>query len=390
MKILHTADWHLGVKTMGIDRLERQKVVIDEINDLCNEKDIDIVIIAGDVYNTNTPSALAEDLFYDSVEKLSNNGERLVVVLSGNHDDPDRLCAGLPLAYAHNIVLAGDLTPLRSEKFVKGKSIEVFETGEGYVKARKNGEEITIAYLPFDSTLKARPNIENVSYSALVGDIAKDCCRAFSENSFNVFVSHLFVVGSKIARDRVVTVGDVFAVSKEDLPNADYTALGHIHSNQNVADNIYYAGSISRLRPGEYDVCVNIIENNGHSVNVDKVVLQTPEKYVTLRVGSVLEAEQELKKLNAGDLAELTFVVREPLKSSEMKMLKKEYPMITSVALELVSDNENTNQRSVVSRRNLSDKELFVAFYTKKKGVEPRESLVDLFIECKGGKNETN
>ena len=84
MKILHTADWHLGVKTMGIDRLERQKVVIDEINDLCNEKDIDIVIIAGDVYNTNTPSALAEDLFYDSVEKLSNNGERLVVVFFFN------------------------------------------------------------------------------------------------------------------------------------------------------------------------------------------------------------------------------------------------------------------------------------------------------------------
>lgn len=390
MRILHTADWHLGVKTMGKDRLDGQKVIIDEINDVCNQKNIDVVIIAGDVYNTSTPTALAEDLFYDSVEKLSNNGERLVVVLSGNHDDPERLCAGLPLAYAHNIVLAGDLNPLRAEKFVKGKSIEVFETGEGYIKARKNGEIISIAYLPFDSTLKARPNIENISYSALVGDIAKDCSKGFSEDSFNVFVSHLFVVGSKISRDRVVTVGDVFAVSKEDLPAADYTALGHIHSNQNVADNIYYSGGLSRLRAGEYDICVNIVENFGHEVKVERVVLKSPEKYVSITAKSILEAEEELKKLKANDLAELTFVVSEPLKASEIKMLKRDYPMITSVALELVSENEKNVRRGAVSRRDLSDKELFVAFYNKKKGVNPRDGLVDLFIEIKGGKNETN
>ena len=390
MRILHTADWHLGAKTMGKDRLEGQKVVIEEINDICNQRDIDAVIIAGDIYNTSTPTALAEDVFYDAVEKLSNNGERLVVVLAGNHDDAERLCAGLPLAYAHNIVLAGDLEPLKVNKFVKGKSIEIFESGEGYVKAKKNGEEIVIAYLPFDSTLKARPNIENVSYSALVGDISKQCCKVFSENSFNVFVSHLFVVGSKIMRDREVTVGDVFAVSKEDLPKADFVALGHIHSNQNVADNIYYSGALSRLRPGDYDVSVNIVENNKHDIKVEKVVLTSPEKYVEIKAKSILEAELELRKLKETDLAELTFVVKEPLKASEIKQLKKDYPMITSVALELVSDEAKITQRGVVTRRNLRDKELFVAFYNKKKGVEPRASLVDLFIECKGGKNETN
>ena len=390
MRVLHTADWHLGVKTMGKDRLNGQKVTIDEINDICNEKNIDVVIIAGDVYNTSTPTALAEDLFYDSVEKLSNNGDRLVVVLSGNHDDPERLCAGLPLTYAHNIVLAGDLNALRAEKFVKGKSIEVYEAGEGYIKAKKNGEIITISYLPFDSTLKARPNIENISYSALVGDVAKDCSKAFSEESFNVFVSHLFVVGSRITRDRFVSVGDAFAVSKEDLPKADYTALGHIHSNQNVADNIYYSGGLTRLRAGEYDICVNIVENLGHDVRVERVVLNTPEKYVAITAKSIQEAELELKKLKEEDLAELTFVVSEPLKASEIKALKRDYPMIVSVALELVSENEKISKRGAVSRRNLSDKELFVAFYNRKKGVDPRDSLVDLFIEIKGGKNETN
>ena len=390
VKILHTADWHLGVKTMGKDRLEAQKHIIEEINEICKERNIDIVLIAGDVYNTSTPSALAEELFYDSVEKLSDNGNRLVVVLSGNHDDPERLCAGLPLSYKHNIVLAGGLETLNAERFVKGKAIEIVSCGEGFVKAKKGEETIVIGYLPFDSTLKARQNIENISYSALVGDIAKQSCLAFDKNSFNVFLSHLFVVGSRIARDRVVSVGDVFAVSKEDLPKADYVALGHIHANQNVAENIYYSGSISRLRPGDYDVSVNIVENNGHEVKVEKVILETPEKYIQIKVESIKEAENELGKLKETDLAELTFVISEPLKASEIKQLKKDYPMITSVSLELVSDADKNSQKGSVSRRNLSDKELFIAFYNKKKGVDPRDSLLDLFLECKGGRDETN
>lgn len=390
MRLLHTADWHLGAKTMGKDRLEAQKRVIDEINNICDEREIDVVLIAGDVYNTSTPSAQAEELFYESIEKLSAGGNRLVVVLSGNHDDPERLCAGLPLAYRHNIVLAGDLEPLNKDSFIKGKTIEVFDAGEGYIKARKGEEIIVIGYLPFDSTLKARPNIENISYSALVGEIAKQSCQAFENHAFNVFLSHLFVVGSKIARDRVVSVGDVFAVSKEDLPKADYVALGHIHANQNVADNIYYSGSISRLRPGDYDVGVNIVESNFGQISVEKVVLKTPEKYLQLKVESILDAEEKLSKLDPNDLVELTFVLSEPLKASEIKELKKNYPMITSVALELANKEDKAYEKGIVSRKNLSDKELFTAFYNKKKGINPRESLLELFLECKGGKDETN
>ena len=168
MKVLHTADWHLGVKTMGKDRLDAQKKVLEEIKQIADDNKVDVIIIAGDVYNTSTPSALAEELFYEMVEKMSNGGDRLVFVLSGNHDDPERLCAGLPLAYAHNIVLAGELNAFNPEKFVKGRAIEITEAGFGYIKAKKNNETMVIAYLPFDSTLKAKPNIENISYSSLV------------------------------------------------------------------------------------------------------------------------------------------------------------------------------------------------------------------------------
>ena len=109
MKFLHTADWHLGAKTNGRDRLAEQKRTLDEIESIATHENVDCVIIAGDVFNTATPSAETEELFFETIQKLSNGGDRFVFVLAGNHDDPTRLSAGLPLASKHNIALASSL-----------------------------------------------------------------------------------------------------------------------------------------------------------------------------------------------------------------------------------------------------------------------------------------
>lgn len=390
MKVLHTADWHLGVKTMGKDRLDGQKETLLEICDIADKNDVDIVLIAGDIYNTSIPSANAEELFYDIVKKLSNGGERVVVVVSGNHDDPDRLCAGLPLAYAHNIVLAGDMKILDKEKFPKNKRVEIVDCGYGNITIKKDEEYANISYLPFDSTIKERPNIENINYSQLVGELAEKASINYSDDKFNIFLSHLFVVGSKLSKDRVVSVGDVFAVSNHDLPKADYVALGHIHGNQFVNDNVCYSGAITRLRPGDYSVYVNIIKKVQNNVSIDRIELNNVEKYVNICARSLYEAETQLKGLNDRDLVQLEFVLDEPLKASQIKELKKQFPGIVSVSLEILEGKE-TNEKTVkFSRKNMTDRELFTAFYNKKRGVDPRLSLLNLFLRCKGGKDETN
>ena len=183
MKILHTADWHLGAKTLGKDRLEGQKRTLDEICQIADKNDIDVVIVAGDIYNTSVPTANAEEVFYEYAEHLSKGGDRVVIVVSGNHDDPERLCAGLPLAYAHNIVLAGDLKPLEASRFAKDAKIKIIDAGKGFVKIKKGEEIANIAFLPFDSTIKDRPNIENISYSALVGEIAEEITKTVYDNN---------------------------------------------------------------------------------------------------------------------------------------------------------------------------------------------------------------
>ena len=144
MKILHTADWHLGVKTNGIDRLEEQKKVLEEILSIANFENIDCVLIAGDVFNSSTPSAEAEELFFDTIEKLSSSGDRFVFILAGNHDDPTRIEASIPLASKHNIALAGDLKKLKLNSFNPDAIVKVIETGKGYIKIQKNVVDCTL------------------------------------------------------------------------------------------------------------------------------------------------------------------------------------------------------------------------------------------------------
>ena len=166
MKFLHTADWHLGVKTNGRDRLKEQKRVLDEIESIVTHENIDCIIIAGDVFNTASPSADAEELFFDSIQKLSANGDRFVFVLAGNHDDPTRLVAGLPLATKHNIALVGSLDKLKESSFNKNALVKVIETGKGHIKIQKNEEIATIAYLPYPNEVRITEKVDSdLSYA---------------------------------------------------------------------------------------------------------------------------------------------------------------------------------------------------------------------------------
>ena len=92
MRILHTSDWHIGKRIAGRERLEEQRAILSEIADLCESERIELVLIAGDVFDTFLPSAEAEDLFYAAVKKIAA-GKRAVVAISGNHDDNVRLTA---------------------------------------------------------------------------------------------------------------------------------------------------------------------------------------------------------------------------------------------------------------------------------------------------------
>ena len=388
MKFLHTSDWHLGVKTNGKDRLDEQKRVLDEIVSIVNYENIDCVIIAGDIFNTASPSADAEELFFDAVQKLSSNGERFIFVSAGNHDDPTRLSAGLPLASKHNIALVSSLEKLKQNSFNKNAPVQVIETGKGHIKIKKNEEIATIAYLPYPNEVRISEKVDGESYAEKVAEWAKIGASAFADDTLNIFVSHLFMIGSK-TESGVVKVGDILAVPKNIMPKADYTALGHIHVPQTLGDNIFYSGAITKLSINQDNLGVNIFESEGGKIiNQKHIKLQNIARYEKVSVNSIEEAESKLAAFDDSDIVELEIVQTEPLSATSLKELRKTYACISNIAL-VRGENYNLAAKKV-SRKLLSDEELFKEFYKSVRGFDASEDLVKLFLECRGGENETD
>jgi len=105
------------------------------------------------------------------------------------------------------------------------------------------------------------------------------------------------MVGSK-TRDGIVKVGDILAVPKNMIPKADYTALGHIHTPQNLGDNIFYSGAITKLTVGQKDLGVTVFETeNGKIISQENIKLQNVAKYEKVTASSIEDAEEKLRAI---------------------------------------------------------------------------------------------
>ena len=107
MRILHTSDWHLGKSLETKTRYEEQQHFIDEISDIIERKNIDVVILSGDVFDTSNPPAAAEAMFFNSIVRLAKDRTVPVVVIAGNHDSPDRLLAGAGILRPYGVFIFG-------------------------------------------------------------------------------------------------------------------------------------------------------------------------------------------------------------------------------------------------------------------------------------------
>ncbi len=146
MKILHTSDWHIGKKLMGRERYDEYIAVLDEIYRIAKEQDVELILVAGDVYDTYTPSAEAEEIFYNAIKKLSSVGA--VLIISGNHDDYVRLSAAFSIAQELNVYIIGN----NLQKIACGKRGKCYpaEADSGYVIFENDaGERVYVNTLPY-------------------------------------------------------------------------------------------------------------------------------------------------------------------------------------------------------------------------------------------------
>lgn len=270
MKIIHTADWHLGKNLEGHSRLPEQKKFLQDFTDICRKEKADLILIAGDIYDNYNPPAMAEQLFYDTLKQLSRHGACMIVIISGNHDNPDRLTASGPLAKEHGIVMAG--TPNTVIPVGAYGQNEITQSGPGYIHATIHGEKVNLLLVPFPSekrlgelylehTGKDEENAD--AYTRRMRHLFSDLSRHFEEDAIRLVMSHLFVLNTDgDGSERSVQLGGSYLLPGDIFPEeADYIALGHIHKPQKVPgkNNARYSGSPLHYNQREVSFCNQVL-----------------------------------------------------------------------------------------------------------------------------------
>jgi exonuclease SbcD len=255
MRLLHTSDWHLGRSFHGASLLDEQAEALDRIVELAREAAVDLVVIAGDLYDRAIPPAEAVSLFTDTLARLRSAGIA-VVAIAGNHDSHVRVSVYDPLLSALGVTIRGAVTRAAEPVLVQpaggGAAVAVYPLP--YLEPVVDGPRLLAAPAPegcdsaeevaleLPSGAPARFSHEVTTRLALQG-IRRDLERR--PGSRSVLVAHTFVAGGQGSdSERELSVGQVDRVSVETFAGFDYVALGHLHGSQQLdGPRLAYSGT---------------------------------------------------------------------------------------------------------------------------------------------------
>ncbi len=377
MKIMHTSDWHVGKRLMGRERLDEQAEVLDEIVRICDEEQIELVLLAGDVFDTYTPGAEAEELFYSKIKRIAGE-HRSVLIISGNHDDGVRLSAVAPLSEEQGVYVVGNARTPVSIKSTLRKTHPV-QSGKGFVVFENGGgERIFVSTLPYPNEARFKEEKSDLPYVERMKIWIDEGTRGNVEKLPSVFLAHIFVAGGSVSDgEREIDLGGARAVPIEALPKSDYIALGHLHKKQRMGNNCYYSGSPLQYSFDERaDKGVKVFDLTTDGVqNLKDVPLQSGKRLIRLEADGVALAEELLSQYPDA-LVEMKLMLSSPLTSGDTVRLAQ-HKNLVSLLTEIHSDETLQFQ----SRKGLSDEALFDAFYKAAYNAEPNPELKTLFLE---------
>lgn len=398
MRIIHTADWHLGRSLEGRSRLAEQIEFIDELAERVENSASDMVIVAGDVFDSSNPPAAAEQLFYQALDRLADGGRRAVVVIAGNHDHPERLAAAADLARRYGIVLAGlpgcaaPITGFSAER------VNIVQSGPGWLEISTPNcpHNAVIALLPYPSEARLQEvlaatldeEILQKAYAERVRAVLAEAGGHFRDDTVNLVVSHLYVAGGAGSEsERDISLGGVLAVGSDAFPGrADYVALGHLHRCQQIKGAgplLCYAGSplaYSFSEAGQAKSVSLITAEPGQAVERQELFLTRGRPLVHWRVAGGLEEVrawcEEGRDANAWIALEV--MISAPLSIEETGELRSMHKGFVSIKAILPGRDPSV---IVEEKGKLSPEDLFRNYYYARQGVWPEAETVTLFLE---------
>lgn len=396
MKILHTSDWHLGKYLEKYSRIYEQEKFINELISIADKNQVDMIIIAGDIYDTTNPTIEAERLFFRAIKRLSLGGKRPILIISGNHDSGERLMSSAPLAIDQGIILIGSpttiITPFKHQFF------EITHSGKGFFKIEIKGETtvfITIPYITeknLNEVIFKDDESEEHSYSQKIKSILDDLSQNFEKHTTNIVIGHFFVLGGLEcdSERKIQTIGGLYSVSTDIFPeNTSYVALGHLHRPQKIKAKvpIYYSGSPIQYGKSEinYKKSVYILDFTESTLNsVNQVHLTN---YKPIEIWKCKDYDEALQKCMQNSDTDcwvyLEINTTHPLLASQLRQLRESKRDIVNITVYFNNDDtkDKTEYTIKSNSEKLNIKQHFENFYFNEKGIYPREDLVSLFLD---------
>lgn len=372
MKILHTSDWHVGKVLKGQSRLAEQIAVLAELVDVARAEGPDLVVVAGDLFDTAAPTPDATKVVTRALSALRSTGAE-VVAIGGNHDNGAALDALRPWADAAGVALRGAVRSA-ADHLLTGV------TGDG--------EAWRLVALPFLSqryAVRATEMFEltaaeaTQTYADHLARLLAALCADFSPDAVNLVTAHLTVVGGSTGGgERDAHTIQSYAVPATVFPSgAHYVALGHLHRRQSIPGPcpVHYSGAPLAIDFGE--------EQNAPSVNLVEVTATTPAKVRPVELSRAVPLRTvrgrlaELSTVDDSDGAWLRVVLREQPRAG----LREEVQALLPRALEVRVDPDllpSTGAAArTVTRTGRLPRELFADYLSSRGYADP--AVQDLF-----------
>ena len=374
MRVLHTSDWHVGRAVRGRGRDDEHRAVLAEITGIVREEGVDLVLVAGDIFDHQSPSATSEDIVYEALLGMTQAGAQ-VVMIAGNHDHPERLDAIRPL-----LKLAGVHVGAKLHRPEDGGVVSI---------TARSGESARVALLPWPSRSKIVTADElmgkereehQAKYKDRCRQILEFLCAGFDASTVNLAMAHLVITGAMLGGgERSSETIEEYWVDPSDLRvGADYIALGHIHKPQSlelVGQQVYYCGSPMQMDFGEERESKSVLvfdARPGTAVRTPRTVKLTAGRQMLTVRGNL--ASLEARKGEFGD-AFLRVMLEETARPGLADDVRELLPNAVEVRIEAASPAGSTLE----SRQGMQPHDLLVSYFEHVKVKD--EAAVKMFDE---------
>jgi DNA repair protein SbcD/Mre11 len=400
IKILHTADWHLGKRLQEYSRLEEQKLVLQEICQIADREQVDLVLLAGDIFDSFNPTHEAVELLYKTLRRLSKNGTRPIIAISGNHDSTQFVEAPDPLARELGILFYS-----RYDSVIPcgrlDSGVEIMKSESGFVEIQLPQADLPIRIIlaPYANEVSLRTYLgeENREeefrklLSAKWQDLADRYC---DKKGLNLFVGHFFFMkeGEKPEAEPeserpILHVGGTQALFTQNIPaQIQYAALGHLHRYHAVSQEpcpVVYSSSPLAYSFSEADqekkvVLIEAIP--GKAVSYQPIGLKMGRPLFRVKFDHLADTLEWLEQ-NPNCFVEITYVTESSIDASTRKAILKAHDGVVNLIPQIQNPSGQESFSLHVDDLEKDMESLFQMYYQSEKGQEPNPQLLGLFKE---------